>query len=109
MPHIDIKSLESLWNVKFISTLDLASGYQETCLSDAAKEEAAVLTLGLYQFTVKPFGLRNAPATFEHLMENVLTSLLHQICFVYIDDTIFFSSTVMEHIGHLDTIFCLLS
>ena len=58
--------------------LDLASGYWQVELDDAAKEKSAfVVRGGLYQWTgtVMPFGLCNAPATFERIMKNVMTGL----------------------------------
>jgi hypothetical protein len=105
LPRID-EALDSLGNSKFFTTLDLASGYWQVGLSDTAREKTAFLTpSGLYQFTVMPFGLCNAPATFERLMERVLVSLQWQICLVYIDDIIVFSKSITEHIDRLEIIF----
>ena len=60
---------------------------------------------GLFQFRVMPFGLCNAPSTFQRLMELVLTGLHWSSCLVYIDDIIIFSSMVQEHFQRLLEVF----
>ena len=52
-----------------------------------------------------PFGLCNAPATFQHLMQSVLAELEGRICFVYIDDSLVCSCTFEEHLSHLEQVF----
>ena len=104
LPRID-DCLDALAGAKCFSTLDLASGYWQVGLTDQAKEKSAFVTnSGLYQWKVMPFGLCNAPSTFERLMEKVLAGLTWQICLVYLDDVIVFSRTVEEHISRLETI-----
>ena len=105
LPRID-ESLDSLAEMQFFSTLDLASGYWQIGLDEDAKLKSAFCTQnGLYQFKVMPFGLTNAPATFQRLMERVLTGLQWQTCLVYIDDIIIFSKTFDQHIDHLAEVF----
>ena len=105
LPRID-DSLESLGSAKYFSTLDLASGYWQVGLTDAAKEKSAFCTTsGLFQFNVMPFGLANAPATFQRLMERVLTGLQWDICLVYLDDVIVFSPTLEGHFDRLAQVF----
>ena len=71
VPHID-DSLRLLGNQKWFSTMDLASGYWQVAMSSNAKWKAAFVTHeGLYQCQVMPFGLCNATATFERLMDGV--------------------------------------
>ena len=75
LPRID-DSLNSLSGHAWFSTLDLASGYWQVRLSEDAKPKTAFAThSGLFQFAVMPFGLYNAPATFERLMSQVMCGL----------------------------------
>jgi hypothetical protein len=85
--------LDSLSGAKYFSTLDLASRYWQVEMSEKDKEKTAFSThQGLYQFRVLPFGLCNAPAIFERLMEMVLRGLQWERCLVYLDDIICFGS-----------------
>ena len=105
LPRID-ETLDSLAGSTCFSTLDLASGYWQVGLSDEAKEKTAFVTQqGLFQFKVLPFGLCNAPSTFERLMERVLQGLQWQILLVYLDDVIIFSKNVAEHFKRLGIVF----
>ena len=86
LPRID-DSLNSLSGQSWFSTLDLASGYWQVRLSEDAKPKTAFAThSGLFQFAVMPFGLCNAPATFERLMSQVMRGLHWKRYLVYIDD-----------------------
>ena len=90
LPRID-DSLNSLNGQSWFSTLDLASGYWQVRLSEDAKPKTAFAThSGLFQFAVMPFGLCNAPATFERLMSQVMRGLHWKRCLVYIDDILVF-------------------
>ena len=80
-------TIEALSGVNWFSTLDLKSGYWQVPLDESSKEKTAFSTgSGLWQFTVMPFGLCNAPATFERLMEQVLFGLPMSVALVYLDD-----------------------
>ena len=59
---------------------------------------------GLYEFTVMPFGLCNAPATFQRLMKTVLTGLrlARDKCFVCLDDVLVVGQTFEEHLSNLE-------
>lgn len=82
LPRTD-DSLDQLNGVKWFSTLDLNSGYWQVEKSPDDRSKTAFATRrGLYQFKVMPFGLCNAPATFERLMETVLRNLQWDICLV---------------------------
>jgi len=60
---------------------------------------------GLYEFTVMPFGLCNAPATFQRLMETVFSGLARDKCFVYLDDVLVVGQTFEEHLSNLREVF----
>ncbi len=99
-------SLDLLGGAKYFSTLDLASGYwQGEMDSDARDKSAFVTTSGLYAWNVLPFGLCNAPATFERLMDNVLAGLRWDTLLVYLDDVIVFGRSIPESIERLATVF----
>jgi hypothetical protein len=60
---------------------------------------------GHYEYVRMPFGLKNAPATFQHVMDNVLKELQGKVCFVYMDDIIIFSTSLQEHTSNLRLVF----
>ena len=104
LPRID-DTLDALSGADRFSTLDLASGYWQVGMEEDAKQKSAfVCGEGLYQFRVMPFGLVNAPATFERLMERVLTGLQWQTCLVYLDDIIIYSKGADEHRRRLEEV-----
>ena len=71
MPRID-EVLESVGSAQFISTLDLAKGYWQIPMADQSQEKTAFTTpYGLFEFRVMPFGLHNAPATFQRMKSSV--------------------------------------
>ena len=69
------------------------------------KKTAFCTTEGLYEFKVMPFGLCNAPATFQRLMDIVLTGLQWTSCLVYLDDIIVLGRTFTEHLSNLGSVF----
>ena len=70
------ETLDALWGSQYFSTLDLYSGYWQVKMDSKDIDKTAFVTRqGLFRFTVMPFGLCNAPATFEQLMELVLSGL----------------------------------
>ncbi len=105
IPHIQ-ESLDLLGQTQYFTTLDLFSGYWQVEMNESSKEYTAFTTYdGLYQFKVLPFGLCNAPSTFQRLMESVLRGLNWKICLIYIDDIIIFSKSFEEHLAHIDLVF----
>ena len=109
LPRID-DSLRLLGNQQWFSTMDLASGYWQVAMSPEAKRKAAFVTNeGLFQFRVMPFGLCNAPATFERLMDRVLCGMRWSRCLVYLDDVISFGKTVPEALLRLEEVLARLS
>ena len=97
LPRID-DTLDLLSGAKYFTTLDLASGYWQVCMDPDSQEKTAFITYsGLYEFKKMPFGLVNAPATFQRLMEIVLTGLARDGCMVYLDDVLVIGRTFDEH------------
>lgn len=102
LPNIT-EILESLSGASIFSTLDLNSGYWQVPMEPESKLKTAFITSrGLYHFNVMPFGLKNAPARFQWLMEIVMRGLLRIMCFVYIDDIIVYSRSMDQHFWHPD-------
>ena len=109
LPRID-DSLRLFGNQQWFSTMDLVSGYWQVAMSPEAKSKAAFVTNeGLFQFRVMPFGLCNAPTTFERLMDHVLCGMRWSRCLVYLDDVISFGGTVTEALGRLEEVLSRLS
>ena len=102
LPRIE-DNLDALQGAHWYSTLDLLSGFWqvEVAPEDRDKTAFAVPGQGLYRFVTMPFGLCNAPATFERLMERVLQGLQWTIAVLYIDDVIVFSDTIESHLDRL--------
>ena len=101
LPRVD-DSLYQLANSLFFTTLDLASGYWQVLVDANSREKTAFVThSGLYEFAVMPFGLKNAPATFQRLMETVMASLIRNVCLDYLDDIIVTGKTFSEHLDNL--------
>lgn len=97
LPRID-DTLDMLSGMQWFTTLDLKSGYWQVELDQKDKEKTAFSTgKGLWQFNVMPFGLCNAPATFERLMEIVLAGLIGEACLVYLDDVIIVGKDFESH------------
>ncbi|MGI9458903.1 MAG: RNase H-like domain-containing protein, partial [Pirellulales bacterium] len=105
LPRID-DILDSVGHSNYFSTLDLRSGYWQIEMSETDKEKTAFTTFyGLFEFNVLPFGLSNAPSTFQRLMEVVLAGLNWKICAVYLDDVVTFSSSFEQHLTDLGQVF----
>lgn len=105
IPRID-DTFDTLSGAKYFSSVDMFSGYWQVELKEEDKEKTACSTpYGLYEFNVMPFGLCGAPSLFQRLMENVLKGLQFEICLIYIDDVVIFSSTFEEHLNRLRLVF----
>ena len=74
LPRVD-DSLDLLANTPYFSSLDLASGYWQVGMVPDSQQKTAFCSHSGYEFTVMPFGLCNAPATFHRLMETVLAGV----------------------------------
>ena len=105
LPQVD-DSLDVLSGMKYFSTLDLATRYWQVGMPPDSKEKTAFITHeGLYEFSVMPFGLCNAPATFQRLMEVTLHGLALNKCVVYLDDILVMGESVQELLNNLKEVF----
>ena len=87
-------------------TVDLLSGFWQTPMEESSKQYTTftVGMLGFFQCKCMPFGLCNAPTTFQWLVTNCLGELNYSTCLVYLDDVVIFLSTQEEHVDHLHTV-----
>lgn len=98
--------LDRLGKARYFSTLDLASGFHQIEMNrDDILKTAFTVEGGHYEFIRMPFGLKNAPATFQRVMDNIFGDLIGTICLVSLDDIIIFSTSLQDHLIHLKTIF----
>ncbi|XP_077947560.1 uncharacterized protein LOC144388873 isoform X1 [Gasterosteus aculeatus] len=104
LPRIE-ESLDALAGARWFSTMDLASGYNQVPVAKKDRAKTAFCTpFGLFEFNRMPFGLCNAPGTFQRLMERIFGAQHFQTLLLYLDDVIVFSSTVDEHLKRLDAV-----
>jgi len=90
--------LDQLGNAKYFTTLDLASGYHQIPMAERDRNKTAFSTpYGHYEFNRLPFGLKNAPATFQRLMNSVLTGIQGLRGPVYLDDIVTYGSSLEDH------------
>lgn len=92
--------LDKLRDARFLSTLDIKSAYWEIPMAEASKQYTAftVPNRGLYQFRRMPFGLHNAPATWQRFIDRVIGADLEPHVFAYLDDIIVVTSTFEKHL-----------
>lgn len=105
LPRMD-DLFSTLAGAKWFSTMDLQSGYWQVEMEERDKEKTAFTTGdGLWQFNVMPFGLCNAPATFERLMDKLFQGMSWQTMLIYLDDIIAYSISFDDHLAVLEQIF----
>ena len=103
LPLID-DIIGGLDKAKYFTTLDLKSGYWQVAMDPADKEKTAFAChKGLFEFNVMPFGLCNAPGTFQQLMTTVLEGF-EPFSVAYLDDIIIWSSSAEEHFEHIQKV-----
>ena len=102
-PILIIKEYLSLFHrVKWLTILNLVSVYWQILLTKRSwKYTAFLIAYELYQFRVMPFGLINASAIFQRLMNNILRDYLRKFCLVYLDDIIIYSKSLKDHKRHV--------
>ena len=103
LPNIN-DLLDRFAGAQVFNSLDLASGYHQIKIGkDEVPKTAFTTPFGHYELKVLSFGLTNAPATFQAVM-NKTFGHLHKFCVVYLDDILIFSKTPEEHAEHLETV-----
>ena len=101
LPRID-DLLDRLGKAKHFTTLDLASGYHQIAVKEEDIPKTAFRTQrGHFEFVVMPFGVTNAPSTFQRMMNSLFKEDLDDFVLVYLDDILVFSATLEEHIRHI--------
>ena len=104
-PKIE-EAIDALHGAKYMSTIDLTSGYWQIPLHpNSRKYTAYTLKKGRFQYKTLPMGITNAAPTFQRNMEMVFKGLLWKCCIVYIDDVIIYSRTLKEHLQSLNEVF----
>ena len=96
--------IDQIGNAKFVSTFDMLKGYWQVPLTQRAREVSAFVTpSGLYQYKVMPFGMKNAPATFQRMVNKLVRNI--DGCEGYIDDVVIFSDNWSDHIRQIERFF----
>ncbi|UYV63051.1 hypothetical protein LAZ67_2002979 [Cordylochernes scorpioides] len=104
LPRVD-DALDNLSVARYYSSMDLRTGYWQIEVDEHDREKTAFITPdGLYEFRVMPFGLCNAPATFERMMDTVLKGLKWNICLCYLDDMVVYGPSFEEHLKRLKVV-----
>jgi hypothetical protein len=106
LPNID-KLVDNLFGYKFLSFMDAYSVYNQIPMAKNDEEKTVFMTeSGNYYFRVMPFGLRNAGATYQRMMNKVYNKkILGDILEVYMDDMIVKSKEEIDHATHLKRVF----
>lgn len=100
LPRID-DIIDSVGEAKYVTKIDFMKGYYQVKLTEGAKKISAFVTPdGLYHYRVMPFGMKNAPATFQRLVNSIIRGL--EGTYAYIDDILVVGTTWTEHLTRLE-------
>ena len=106
LPRIQ-ECLDLIGQAKYLSKIDLTQGYYQVRVDEKDREKTAFNTReGKFEYLAMPFGLANAPATFQTMMNRILREFIVKgFVIVYLDDIVIFSNSVDEHQQHLEAVF----
>ena len=108
LPKID-QLVDSTAGHSLLSFMDTFSGYNQIPMDEQDKENTTFITnMGLFCYRVMPFGLKNAGATYQRLVNKVFKPLIRHTMEVYVDDMITKSKELRDHVKHLEETFELL-
>ena len=103
MPRVD-EIIDRLGKAQSLSKLDLNKGFRQVPVNPSDIEKTAFCApAGKFEYVFMPFGLQNAPATFQRLMDQVLVNMM-DFARAYIDDVVVYSESWEEHLRHLQTV-----
>jgi len=98
--------LEQLGQAKYFSCLDLAMGYHQIDMDQSDSDKSAFSTKeGHWEYKRMPFGLKTAPATFQKMINNVLSVLTGTRCYVFLDDIVLYANSLVDHDRKLRDVF----
>ena len=99
------EALDRLVNAKIYTKLDIRSAYNLIRIREGDEWKTAFRTrYGHFEYLVMPFGLANAPATFQAYINHALRDCLDVFCIAYLDDILIFSDTKAEHVRHVSEV-----
>ena len=105
LPRIQ-ECLDLIGRARFLTKLDLTQGYYQVRVHKDSREKTAFNTReGKFEYLAMPFGLCNAPATFQGLMNRILRQFIAKFVIVYLDDIVIYSETEEDHLRHIRQVF----
>ena len=104
LPRTDM-CLDAMSGSVWFSTFDLRSSYHQIPVNEQDRDKTAfVCREGSFRFKMMPFGLCNSGATFQRLMDTVMSGIAFEIALAYLDDVIIYSATLGQHFERLEVV-----
>jgi hypothetical protein len=97
--------LDELSGVKWFTSLDLRAGYHQIRMAECDEYKTAFQThQGHFEYKVMPYGVTGGPATFQSVMNDILSPFLRKYMLVFVDDILIYSKTLNEHATHVEAV-----